>query len=57
MSELMSGDGGDAGVEVVLVDGVVEVRAQTPERRQTCQSHVHRQRAQCSTVASVMDVA
>ena len=53
----MGGDGGDAGVEVVLVDGVVEVRAQTPERRQTCQSHVHRPRAQCSTVASVMDVA
>ena len=40
----MGGDGGDARVEAVLVDGVVEVRAQTPDRRQTCQSHVHRPR-------------
>ena len=45
MSELMGGDGSDAGVKAVLVDGVVEVRAETPDRRQTCQSHVHRPRS------------
>ena len=41
----MGGDGSDAGVKAVLVDGVVEVRAETPDRRQTCQSHVHRPRS------------
>ena len=34
----MSGDGGDAGVEAVLVDGIAVARAETPERRYACQS-------------------
>ena len=34
----MSGDGGDAGVEVILIDGIAVGRAETPERRYACQS-------------------
>ena len=42
----MGGDAADAGVEVVLVDGVAEARAETLDRRQACQSNkcVHRPR-------------
>ena len=35
----MGGDAADAGVEVVLVDGVAEARAETLDRRQACQSN------------------
>ena len=35
----MGGDCGDARVEVVLIDGVAVARADSPQRRQACQSN------------------
>ena len=51
----MGGDAADARVEVILIDGVAEVRADTPDRCQACQSN-NMYIDQFSTVASVMDV-